>query len=71
MSMSSKMPLLTDLQWSIEVGIQHAHMNLREISKQLGCSQATWLKLRRHFEHMGSLSDSPRPGRPRVTTAST
>ena len=65
----SRMPHLTDKEWSFAARTMQAHMNQPEIARHLGSSGATISKLRRYLEDTGSVSDHPRPGRPRVTTA--
>ena len=46
-----------------------AGMSATVVLRQFGCTRKTIERLRRRFRVIGKVADSPRSGRPRVTTA--
>ena len=57
-----KIPLLTVQEWNNAVRMRQTHMNLPKITKQFGCLQATFSKMRRYFDHTEEWQSQARKG---------
>lgn len=65
------MPRLTQDERHRALGLLEGGMSIRQVARRMGCSPPTILNLRRRYLATQSVSDRPRPGRERVTSAAT
>ena len=63
------MPGLNNDERNQAIGMLNAGMSATVVSRHFCCTRKTIERLRRRFRVIGNLADSPRSGRPRVTTA--
>ena len=63
------MPRLTTDQRHHAMGLLEGGVSIRHVARRMSCSPATIINLRRRHAETDSVSDRPRPGRERVTTA--
>ena len=66
---SNKMPVLNNDERNQAIRMLNAGMSATVVSRYFGCTQKTIEHLRRRFRVTGNVTDRPRSGRPRVTTA--
>ena len=63
------MPRLNSDERKQAIGMLNAGVSATVVSWRFGCTRRTIERLRRRFRVKGNVSDRPRSGMPRVTTA--
>ena len=66
---SKKMPRLNYDEQNQVIGMLNAGMSATVVLRHFSCTRKTIERLRRRFRVTGNVTDCPRSGRPRVTTA--